>query len=248
MWHFPVGTVFIKHFEIKVDQDSVKRLETRFLVMSKDNRAYGLTYRWNDIESDARLVGISEALQDTLLVNSPLARVSQVWNYPTRSECLRCHNESAGYVLGFKSNQLNQPSKEENQLDAFHSEGYFDHEVSRQSVPMTSLSNSTATLERRVRSYLDANCSHCHQPATGLNSFDARYDPPLSEQGILNRATNTQNSDLNNLIVAPGDLARSELWRRDTSETAIQMPPLARNVLDTAYLSQLEEWILGMKA
>ncbi len=244
---FPVGTVFIKHFQLDVAEDSVKRLETRFLVMGRDKRSYGLTYRWNAADTDAELVEQGELLKDTLMVDHPLARVSQVWDYPSRGQCLRCHNENSGYVLGFKKEQLDGPEGSETELERFAALGFFEEEVHSELSPMVSLDDSSALLETRIRSYLDANCSHCHQPGSGLNTFDARYSTELADQGILNASTKTQNSDEQNLIVAPGDLGRSELWRRDTSQTAIQMPPLARNVLDTAYLNQLEEWILGLE-
>jgi hypothetical protein len=51
-----------------------------------------------------------------------------------------------------------------------------------------SLSDSSASREVRVRSYLDANCAHCHRPGGVPALFDARFSTPLSAQNLDQRA------------------------------------------------------------
>ncbi len=51
-WRFPVGTVYVKHFEIAETSGNVRRLETRFLIQ-EDLGVRGFTYRWNDEGTDA---------------------------------------------------------------------------------------------------------------------------------------------------------------------------------------------------
>ena len=56
-WIFPAGTVFVKHFEVALDDNNaslVKRLETRFLICTDGGGKYGFTYRWNTAGTDAR--------------------------------------------------------------------------------------------------------------------------------------------------------------------------------------------------
>ena len=57
-WGFPNGTVFVKHFELIVNEitGARKRLETRLLVRSEDGGVYGVTYKWRPDNSDADLL------------------------------------------------------------------------------------------------------------------------------------------------------------------------------------------------
>ncbi len=55
----PSGTVFVKHFELATDENnpaSVRKLETRFLIISSTGEPYGVTYRWRPDGSDADLL------------------------------------------------------------------------------------------------------------------------------------------------------------------------------------------------
>ncbi|MEL6650723.1 MAG: PQQ-dependent sugar dehydrogenase, partial [Bacteroidota bacterium] len=75
-WTFPKGAVLIKHFEL-----GGKRLETRFEVHGINGTYYYLTYKWNDQQTDADL--LTTGLDETIIVNGQ----SQVWHYPSTSEC-----------------------------------------------------------------------------------------------------------------------------------------------------------------
>ncbi|MEL6853065.1 MAG: PQQ-dependent sugar dehydrogenase, partial [Bacteroidota bacterium] len=109
-WNFPVGTVIVKHFEMPLDEANAsltKRLETRLLVHGSDGEYYGVSYRWNDAGTDAEL--LSDSWLDTLAISTPSNGDREVlWYYPSRQECLTCHTEAAGRVLGPKTRQFNK--------------------------------------------------------------------------------------------------------------------------------------------
>ncbi len=171
-WKFPVGTVFVKHFELEQPDGSSHRLETRFLVHGKDDRYYGVTYRWRPDNSDADLQNPKAFLEKV---------GDQTWHYPSRSECGQCHNSSPGYVLGPKTAQFNRmlyyPSSglTANALTTLQGLGLFNTPLMPASLPqMPSLHEGTAFAQDRARAYLDANCSHCHRPdGPGRGQFDS---------------------------------------------------------------------------
>ncbi|MFZ4763753.1 MAG: PQQ-dependent sugar dehydrogenase [Roseimicrobium sp.] len=82
-WSFPEGTVFVKHFELGVDEKNAtmkKRVETRFLVLGQNNQAYGVTYRWRDDGTDADLLTTS-ATQNYTISTSAGGTRTQTWSF-----------------------------------------------------------------------------------------------------------------------------------------------------------------------
>jgi hypothetical protein len=108
-WQYPEGTVLIKHFELPLNEaqpEVRRRLETRFMVKSRDGDWYGVCYKWRADGSDADLLmdGDSEPLTVTAADGSTRM---QTWNYPSRNDCTRCHRPETSQVLGLRTWQLN---------------------------------------------------------------------------------------------------------------------------------------------
>jgi len=132
-WQFPVGAVLVKHFELPVDDTDpsiTERLETRFVVHGDDGRYYFITYKWLQDGSDAIL--LKTGLDSTFTINTASGTRQQVWQYPSREECIQCHNEAAGSVLGAKTRQLNKETDygiiggtTGNQLETYRNLGMF---------------------------------------------------------------------------------------------------------------------------
>ncbi|MFY0687745.1 MAG: PQQ-dependent sugar dehydrogenase [Cyclobacteriaceae bacterium] len=247
-WKFSSGTVFIKHFDMQVNVDSIKKLETRFFVIDRESKGYGITYRWNESDTEAFLVGSSEVVIDSVY-SVKGDNVLTNWKYPTRSQCLRCHNEGAGFVLGLKTAQLNRlvSHSELNQIDLWKEMNWFENEVPYERSQMCEVTDTTFSIDTRIKSYLDANCSHCHGGNSISTSFDARFKTPLHQMGIINAPTVSFNSTGENKIVSPGSIDNSELWLRDQSLDNSKMPPIAKELLDDSYLSALRIWIEEME-
>lgn len=257
-WAFPEGTVFIKHFELPVGSSpqAFAPLETRFFILGAEGRGYGLTYKWNEEGTDAVLLQ-SGAQADYALWENGAPAGTQTWEFPSRAQCLDCHTANAGFVLGVKTHQLNgdlyYPASGQtlNQLDYLSQIGVLGHAfTSPADYPKSyALTDDEASLGLRVRSYLDANCAPCHRPG-GIPeiSLDFRFQTPLYLQNMVSQPVRSANSGAGRLIVQPGNHAASEIWIRDASLATNQMPPLARSIIDEAYLDKLAEWIDGLPA
>ena len=246
-WTFPVGTVLVKHFEFPGD-----RLETRLLVHGSDGVWYGLTYRWRDDESDADL--LPGSLQETVQHDGE----TFTWHYPSRQECLSCHTTSAGNVLGVRTRQLNRDCPDPttnttvNQLLAWDDAGIFDDAFDRSQVALylrsRSIDDTSATWERRARSYLDSNCSHCHQPGEVRTQWDGRLSSPPLAQRTLDEDPGDTLGIANARVIAPGDRLRSVLYERvNTLDGCCAMPTLAKSRIDTEAVAVLRQWIESME-
>jgi uncharacterized repeat protein (TIGR03806 family) len=258
-YEVPAGTVFIKHFEMALDErfpQERRRLETRFWVAASADAQYGVSYRWNEEGTDAELLIDPET--ETLSITGPDGTVrEQTYFYPGPADCHTCHNEQAGFVLGVRTAQLNRTvtyradRSATNQLAAWSSWGLLnarlDTTATRKVPPLPAFSDETHGLEERIRAYWDGNCSMCHAGDTGsVPGWDARFTTPFAEQG-LDRQPQSLTAPASHLIT-PGSPDDSFIYlRSDTTESRLRMPPLARNRIDQAYVDALGEWITSLQ-
>ncbi|MEM7410054.1 MAG: PA14 domain-containing protein [Myxococcota bacterium] len=243
-WGFPSGSVFVKHFEIPVAGAPARRVETRVLAQGTDGQLWGVTYRWrpDGLEADLLSDGMEEMIE------------GQLWQYPSRTECNLCHNPVAGGVLGLRTSQQNAelfyPStgRTAHQLETFDHVGLLVPGLggaTPDDLPaLSALDDLTAFTQQRVRSYLQSNCAQCHRPGgQGRGDFDTRYETPFAQQDLLNTDVAEDLGVTGAKVVVPGDVLLSALFHRDALLGTSQMPPLAKNVVDFAWLAVLRDWI-----
>jgi hypothetical protein len=257
-WQFPEGTVFVKHFAMALDERQpqvLTRLETRLLVAGAEQSFYGLTYKWNAEGSDAELV--TDPLTETLaVVDADGNPRPQSYFYPGPRDCLVCHNAQAGRVLGVRTAQLNGPPAGDetapNQLESWAERGWFrsnpELDAPLEYPRLAPLSDETRSLEERVRSYWDGNCSMCHGVQTSIRAnWDARYQTPLAQQGLILADSLNGGQDGAVHLIEPGAAELSILYQRNATLSPDQrMPPLGTNRRDEAYLELLQRWISSL--
>lgn len=254
-WTAPVGTVWVKHFDLDVVTNSAVapfRIETRLLVRT-DSGVYGLSYRWRPDQTDADLVP-REGLDVAYPVLQSGTNHLQTWHYPGRAECASCHNSSAGFSLGFNTPQLNRQilrnNQWTNQIEALASAGYFSNPPVQAHLDrsLAALDDASTSVEWRVRSYLAANCAACHMPSGPTRAtWDARPVGGLSDLGIVGVPAIDDIADpsewTTTYIVSPGDLESSALYRRVADAAPYHMPPLATSEINQAVVPLLASWV-----
>ena len=267
-WAFPVGSVMIKNFIF-----DGKYVETRlFMHMSDDPTTgwVGYGYEWNGQgaakQTDATVVGIPRA---EVMFNTGQRTVD--WYYPSRQDCMDCHNAVAGNTLGPSNAQMYRVATGHtmNQFAELEAMGVFDAAP----VPPTASQvlvtpypgqlgspPASATLDQKARSYLQANCAHCHQPNDGFimspfPNFDLRYATALKDANICNVMTNkglVPGSTATKILV-PGQPMSSVMWVRmneppSEDDTSGRMPQIGTHVVDTMGLQLIGNWITAMTA
>jgi glucose/arabinose dehydrogenase len=251
-WRFPKGSVWIKHFDLETtpgDLSTRKRIETRVLVACSTRPGiYGLTYKWDEGGTNATLVGESGDTR-ALTINDLGGPREQTWRFPSRSECLACHTTAGGLALGFNTAQLNRDhdygSLKTNEIGGLAAAGYFENPPAnlRGLRALAAFDDEAVSRTYRVRSYLSANCSFCHQPGgSSLAGWDARAVTPLSFANIVNGALHNTLGDLSNRVVVASSPEHSAIFRR-ISNQAERMPPVGSSVLDQKAIALLQAWI-----
>lgn len=106
-------------------------------------------------------------------------------------------------------------------------------------------------LDARARSYLHANCAHCHIDAGGGNSqMNLAIEAEPAKMKLIGEKPLHHKFDINNpLLVAPGEPERSVLLHRlaHRGEKSGQMPQIGTNVVDEAAVKLFREWIAEVK-
>lgn len=251
-WLSPTGTVWVKHFDLPLGPaptDRRQRLETRFLVRNASG-VYGITYRWTSA-TNAVLVPDAGDVGSYVVGEGANARTVN-WRFPSRAECLACHNAASGGSLSFETTQLSrfvttQDGAATNQIALLARAGYFhnppDHPGAFRRHP--ALDDERISLEARARSYLAVNCAPCHRPegAIGGGFFDTRLETPTGAAGLLDGRLNNSGNNPDLRVVVPGRPDSSALLRRLLSTGSDRMPPISSGVTDDAGAALLERWI-----
>ena len=269
-WRFPDGTVLVKTFSMEMEARnpaSRKRLETRLLQYRKmpgNDDEYGAqywlgyTYVWNDEQTDAELLP-AEGLDRKLTIQDATAaggKREQVWHFPSRAECTLCHTMASKYVLGVTTLQMNKDHDYggtiANQLETLQHLGVLAEKLPKPAAELPRLvdyRDPHQDLHLRARSYLHANCAHCHRKWGGGNAeFELQASLPLSDTLTVNTKPGQGTFQLNDpRIVVPGDASRSLVVQRMRLDGLGRMPHITSNQKDLAAIAILEEWIASLK-
>lgn len=269
-WRFPDGSVLVKTFALDMEAGNPatrKRLETRILQHRKmpgnDDEYgaqywYGYTYIWSDDQTDAELAP-AEGVDRTFTIRDPKAeggQREQAWRFPSRAECALCHTMASKYVLGVTTLQMNKLHDYgngivANQLTVLNDLKVFDKPLPKPPAELPRLveyHDSTASKPLRARSYLHANCAHCHRQWGGGNAeFELHASIPLTATKAVNVRPGQGTFQLNDpRVIVPGDPDRSMVLKRMQLTGLGRMPHVASKVVDQPAVDLIREWIAGL--
>ena len=267
-WQFPDGAVAVKTFSLEMEAGnpgSVRRLETRLLVHEKlsgtaeygEELWHGYTYVWNEEQTDAYLLQAEGEDRELTIKDTAAPGGSRklTWRFPSRAECTLCHTMPGKYLLGINTLQLNKDHNYNgviaNQLATFEHLGLFEHPLPDQPRNLPSLvdyADASAPLGRRARSYLQANCAHCHRKWGGGNAeFQLVSSLPVNELGIVNGKLQHGEFGLGDpKLLTPGDPARSMILHRMKILGLGRMPHIASGLVDSKAVKLIHDWIEQM--
>jgi hypothetical protein len=262
-WMPPNGTALAQTLTL-----DGRRIETRLLLKQQNDWA-GYSYVWNAAQTDAELAPKAGA---------GISAAGRAWRVPARAECLFCHSKQANFALTLHEAQLNAGDQlrrwESMGILRGDAAAYErDHaaranvrsakQANGQRVPVVSPllprapermarfvrpDDTSAPVAARARSYLGANCAHCHTLYGGGNSaFD--FDWLLPDAAMRAFDAPPQHGDLGlpgARIIRPGDPGGSVLVPRISLRGPRQMPPAGTLHPDPAGIAVLVEWIASL--
>ena len=225
-WAAPVGTFIAKQFDLE-DAGARRAIETRVLVRTAAGWQ-GFSYRWRLDGSDADLLTDGEWTYDWPLAGGGTHRHL----YPSRSECVSCHESSYGPLLGLRPQQLARWFDYDGTIgDQLPTLAALGVGPASNAAPFISPHDPSATAEQRMRGYMAANCAHCHNPLH-ISIKDLRYTTPLAQTRLCE-------------VIVPGDPADSIVYQKVTSRPG--MPALGTLAVDPLAADMLGSWITGMR-
>jgi putative heme-binding domain-containing protein len=209
-----------------------QRIETQILHFDGDSWN-GYSYRWNDQGTDAELVAADGA---------EFTVQKQPWRIHSRAECARCHTSWGGFALGFQPDQLisiggKKPAEETGLFDSRFLERLKKHLVSSH--------DTKSDLESRARSWLHANCAHCHRRHGGGSvPLMVNADLPTAETMMLYEKPTRGDFGISDpAVIYPWAPHRSILFQRIARTGSGHMPMIGAREPYPDGLRLLWDWI-----
>ena len=241
-WKFPVGTRFWKEFTFTVNSASV-RVETRFIhhYGPGDNDWLFIAYQWDPSVA-------SPTAGNTAPVPDGVENANGTFHdIPPHNQCVFCHGNLPERILGFSAFELT--SNPGNVTMA----GLSDEHLLTVAAP-NGFSPPGTSVQQDGLGYLHTNCGGCH------NSFlSVTPDPvPSPRMRLLVEQTTVEATDTYTTLcrvptynpdfqgvdrMIPGDDAHSEIIARMSQRGALQMPPLATELVDSDGVAKVAAFI-----
>jgi putative heme-binding domain-containing protein len=244
----PIGSVLAKTFRF-----GEKPIETQLSVKDFQGEWQYYSYRWNAEVSDAHLV---DAAGETVELLGEFASGVEVghggapstWTFAARSSCRICHTIWTGETVGFTEPQLRAGHAGDSwnrllDLGVIKTDG-----KQLQDSAYSALVNPhqvDAPLDRRARSYLHANCGHCHMNGGNASTvFGLNFELSLDDAKMIGVPPMRGTLGLDGaMLVMAGKPADSVLLYRMAKAGSGHMPHVGAHRIDPAGVKLIRQWI-----
>lgn len=253
--HFPNGAALIKNFYYESVQPGnlTKLIETRLMIMI-DGEWLFANYVWNEEQTEAFYDMEGSFVPVSWLQNGQPKEVN--YRVPNGVECVTCHNSSEiPLPIGTKPQHLNKnytyADGTKNQLQKWKEVGYLT-EFPNQINTLVNYLDESQDLEKRVRSYLDINCAHCHSENGFCNYRVMRFGFEKTHEHDNLGICKVPDEDISHWpevgdpthIIFPGDHEKSVIYYRlNTTEESYRMPLRGRTLIHEEGVEMIREWI-----
>lgn len=247
---FPVGTAIVKTFYYPIDERSPKKgrrlMETRVLLHEAKGWV-ALPYIWNKEQTEA-VLEVAGGSDEVAWTDVSGKKQSFVYQVPNMNQCKGCHERSGEMTpIGPSVRQLNDG----HQLQNWENVGLLKG-LPKDHIPaLVNYSDATASLDDRVKAYLDINCAHCHNatgPArsSGLyldwNSKDRTAYGFLKPPVAAGRGSGNLSYD-----IVPGKPDQSILpYRMASRDPGVMMPELGRQLTHHEGVELVRSWLASL--
>ncbi len=258
--------------------DEVKLIETRLLVR-REAGWVALPYVWNASQTEAVLKRTGDIKQLSLVdyqakqQDKPQGKQQDfAYVVPNENQCAGCHATNATtreiIPIGPKARHLDKDyvykSGRSNQLTAWVDQGLLtglpNSSTDGLAKEVESLNawsknalwgDDSQSLDHRARSYLDINCSHCHNAVGPADTSGLLLEPTdKSGQSLglcklpIAAGTGTGNRKFG---IVPGKPDESIFtFRLESTLPSVMMPELGRSLSHSEGVALIREWIANM--
>ncbi|HEX9980683.1 MAG TPA: hypothetical protein VGB50_08990 [Flavobacterium sp.] len=264
----PVGAALIKTFYYENVQNispagGTRIIETRVMIRKSSGWIFA-NYVWNTDQTEA-FYDVAGSFTSVTWTDENNITKSTSYRIPSEEQCIVCHKKketvngqdvTVHIPIGIKPQNLNfnynYGTTSKNQLTKWVEEGYLDADFEMPSAENTTVNydDTSKSLELRVRSYVDINCSHCHMTDRHCDYRPMRYAFSETANNRANMGVCVETMDMQDFfpalskIVTPGNVERSMMYYRiNTTNEGYRMPLHGRTVIHEEGVSLIEQWI-----
>ena len=259
VFKFPIGTTIIKTFAYPIDERNLvkgfKLLETRLLI--KNNSGWiPLSYIWNDEQTNASLKYTGHTFNVSWISKEGEEKFVR-YRAPNVNQCKSCHeiNEKI-QPIGPKGRNMNinfnYKNGLKNQIDFWQEKNLLKTIPKMLEENPAIWNDINYKISDRARSYLDANCAHCHQKGASANNSGFYLNLDETNNSILgfykSPVAAGRGSGGLKYIIHPGKPNESILlFRMKSIDPGVMMPELSRNLKHEEAIPLISEWISQLK-